>query len=202
MKQSQGHIEYEINYEGQAFKENERLLNFIPQGVTTILDTGCGRGEFLRLLVQKGYKTAGCDIDDVCLKKSANFAEVKKVDILSLSQSYSEGSFDLVCCIHLLEHVLHPYAALLELKRVTSKYILFAIPNARFIVWDQRKTHLYSWSSDTFNNLIDKAGLKVINLQQERTNVFPNYLRATPIINKILLKLFIGPNELIILCSK
>lgn len=193
-----GHIDYDT----WSIKEKEKYLQFFPRGIATVLDVGCGRGEFLYLLREKGFEVAGCDIDDVCLQKSSPFAPVKKVDILELSQAYPKNSFDLVSCLHTLEHALHPYAALLELKRVTRKYILLAVPNARYIAWDERGTHLYSWNGETLRNLIERAGLRILKLQQDRTNVFPNVLRFMPIINRVLLKLFIGPNELTVLSSK
>lgn len=193
-----GHIEYDA----WSIREKEKYLHFFSTDIATVLDVGCGLGEFLYLLREKGVEAAGCDIDDICLEKSSRFAPVKKVDILELSQTYPENSFDLVSCLHTLEHVLNPYACLLELKKVTRKYVLLAVPNARYIAWDERETHLYSWSSTTLKNLIEAAGLMVTKLQQDRTNMFSNILRFTPIINRLLLKLFIGPNELIVLCSK
>lgn len=193
-----GHIDYGI----WLIREKEKYLQFFPQDIATVLDVGCGRGEFLYVVKKKAFDVAGCDVDDICLETSSRFAPVKKVNILELSQTYSENRFDLVSCLHTLEHVTHPYAALLELKKVTRKYILVAVPNARYIAWDERETHLYSWNGDTLSNLIRRAGLKILKLQQDRTNMFPNVLRFTPIINRILLKLFIGPSELIVLCSK
>lgn len=191
-----------IEYDAWLTRDREKYLQFFPQGIATVLDVGCGRGEFLYLLREKGFEVAGCDTDDICLEKSSRFAPVRKVDILELSQTYHENSFDLISCFHTLEHVLDPYASLLELKRVTRKYILLAVPNARYIAWDERESHLYSWNGDTLRNLIESAGLKILKLQQDRTNIFPNVLRFMPIINRVLLKLFIGPNELTVLCSK
>lgn len=195
-------LEGHIDYNRWLIEGKRKYLQFFPQGITTVLDVGCGRGEFLCLLGEKGFEATGCDTDDVCLQKSSLFATVKKVDILELSQTYPDNSFDLISCLHTLEHTLHPYNALLELKRVTRRYILLAVPNARYIAWDERETHLYSWNGETLGNLIEHTGLRILKLQQDRTNVFPNVVRFTPVINRILLKLFIGSNELIALCSK
>lgn len=191
-----------IDYDTWLVREKVKYLDFPPKGVTTVLDVGCGRGELLHLLKGKGFKIEGCDIDDMLLEKSAAFAQVKRANILELSQVYPENSFDLITCLHVLEHSLHPYLALQELKKVTKKYTLLAVPNARYIAHDERITHLYSWNGDTLKNLLEKAGLKILNLKQDRTNMFPNVIRFTPVINRIILKIFTGPNELMALCSK
>jgi hypothetical protein len=72
----------------------------------------------------------------------------------------------------------------------------------RYIAQYERLSHIYSWNGDTFRNLLNKAGLKVVPIQQDLTNVFPNLIRSTPVINRILLRIFVGPNELIVPCSK
>jgi 2-polyprenyl-3-methyl-5-hydroxy-6-metoxy-1,4-benzoquinol methylase len=190
------------DYNAWLVREKLKYLQFLPKDVSSVLDVGCGRGEFLYLLKERGIQAEGCDIDDVLLEKSARFARVKKVNVLELSQAYPENSFDLVTCLHTLEHTLHPHTTLQELKKVTRKYILLAVPNARYIAHNERATHLYSWNGDTLKNLIECAGLELLKLQQDRTNMFPNVLRLTPVINRLLLKIFIGPNELVALCSK
>ena len=190
------------DYDAWLVREKVKYLQFFPEDVNSVLDVGCGRGEFLYLLKANGFEAEGCDIDDVLLEKSARFAEVKKANASELSHAYRENSFDLIACLHTLEHTLHPYATLQELKTVTRKYILLAVPNARYIAHNERETHLYSWNGDTLKNLIEAAGLKLLKLQQDRTNMFPNVLRLAPVINRLLLKVFTGPNELIALCSK
>jgi len=195
-------IQVHTDYNAWLVREKVKYLQFFPEDVVSVLDVGCGRGELLYLLKAKGFEAEGCDIDDVLLEKSAHFARVKKASASELPQAYPENSFDLVTCLHTLEHTLHPYTTLQELKTVTRKYILLAVPNARYIAHNERATHLYSWNGDTLKNLIESAGLKLLKLQQDRTNMFPNILRLTPVINRVLLKIFTGPNELVALCSK
>lgn len=195
-------MQVHTDYDGWFVREKVKYLQFFPEDVVNVLDVGCGRGELLYLLKERGFKVEGCDIDDVLLGKSAHFSKVKKADASELSRAYPESSFDLVTCLHTLEHTLHPYNALQELRKVTRKYILLAVPNARYIAHDERETHLYSWNGDTLRNLLEKTGFKVLKLQQDRTNMFPNILRLTPVINRVLLKIFTGPNELVALCSK
>ncbi|MFC1865768.1 class I SAM-dependent methyltransferase [Chloroflexota bacterium] len=190
------------DYNAWLIREKSKFLSYIPVEVSSVLDVGCGRGELLCLLKEKGFEVEGCDMDDVLIEKSAHFAQIKRADATKLSQIYPENSFDLVTCLHTLEHTLHSYNTLQELRKVSRKYILISVPNARYIAHNERKTHLYSWNGDTLKNLIEKSGLTLLKLQQDRTNMFPNIIRLTPIVNKIILKLFTGPNELVALCIK
>jgi len=194
----QKHTDYNL----WLVEEQIKYLQFFPEDVSSVLDVGCGRGELLSILKARSVEAEGCDTDDVCLEKSGHFAHVTKADILELSNYYPLNSFDLVTCLHLLEHTLNPYASLQQLKIVTRKYILLAVPNSRYIAYDENPTHLYSWNGDTLRNLLEAAGLRILRLKQDRTNMFPNVLRFTPIINRILLRIFAGPNELVVLCSK
>lgn len=192
------HLDYDIWKEDQY----KKYTSYIKKDVKSVLDVGCGRGEWLSLLKKKGFDTYGCDTDNRCINKSSNFGSVKKVDIMSLTDSYKTNQFDLVTAFHILEHVTSPLKGLEQIKKVSKKYVLTAVPNARYISQDERLTHIYSWNGDTFTNLIKKAGLKVVSIKQDRTNVFPNLVRSTPVLNRALLRMFIGPNELIVLCSK
>ncbi len=192
------HLEYDIWKEDQY----EKYISYIEKDVESVLDVGCGRGEWLSLLKKKGFDTYGCDLDYICVNKSSNFGSVKRADIVNLSDSYESNQFDLVTAFHILEHVTCPLKALEQMKKVSKKYVLTAVPNARYISQDELLTHIYSWNGDTFTNLLNKAGLKVLSIKQDRTNVFPNIVRSTPVLNRALLRMFIGPNELIVLCSK
>lgn len=193
-----GHLTYNAHH----IENKRKYLNFIPKDVVSVLDIGCGRGEFMHLLKSNGYDVHGCDIDPTCISKSAPVGEVKYADVSKLSKYYSPDSFELITCMHVLEHTKCPYTTLEEIRTVTKKYALFAIPNARYTAWDERRTHLYSWGGDTFKNLLESSGLNVIKVTQDRTNIFPSVIRITPIINRLLLKIFIGPNELVALCKK
>ncbi len=192
-----------LDYESWRPKEKLKYLRYFPRDVVTVLDVGCGRGELLWILKNDGFKVEGCDTDDVCIRKAKSiFKEVNYADVEKLSEYYLGDSFDLVTCLHTLEHCPSPYLALEELKIVTRKYVLVAVPNARYIAHDARDTHLYSWNEKTFRNLLENVGFKILMLSEGWVNIFPNLLRVTPILNMILLKIFWGPMELTALVRK
>jgi 2-polyprenyl-3-methyl-5-hydroxy-6-metoxy-1,4-benzoquinol methylase len=112
------HLDYDIWEEDQY----EKYVSYIQKDVESILDVGCGRGEWLSLLKKKGLDTYGCDTDDKCIRKSRKFGSVKKADILNLEDIYKTNQFDMVTALHILEHVTCPLKGLEQIKKVSKKY--------------------------------------------------------------------------------
>lgn len=98
----------------------------IPTDVHSILDVGCGVGEFLSWLPQTYWKV-GLDISYEALTRVGTLKAVGGVDALPFASS----SFDLVTCFEVLEHLPHRAfpRALRELERVSRKYIMVSVPN-------------------------------------------------------------------------
>ncbi len=72
--------------------------------------------------------------------------------------------FDIVYCIHTLEHCLQPYVVLCEVMRVLRRggRALIVVPNAYrnpADMYDQE--HIYSWSPFSLPRLVEMAGLRV-----------------------------------------
>jgi len=190
-------------YRTPKLQHKVHYLSYIPRDVNTILDVGCGNGELLFLLKQKGYKVSGCDVDNELVKRAKQICEdVIFADGEKLTKFYPLESFDLVSLIHVLEHFPNPLKALLEAKAVSKKYTLLAVPNARCVLFDERETHLYSWNSVTLTNLLKKAGLTVLRLSEDPVNLFPNIIRVSPMISKLLSKFLWNPMEIICLARK
>jgi 2-polyprenyl-6-hydroxyphenyl methylase / 3-demethylubiquinone-9 3-methyltransferase len=78
------------------------------------LDVGCGGGILSEALARKGAKVTGIDLADDVLQAARVHAtkerlaiEYLRVPAEDLAASHPE-SFDLVCCMEMLEHVPHP----------------------------------------------------------------------------------------------
>jgi O-antigen chain-terminating methyltransferase len=88
----------------------ERYLAFLPSG-GTILDLGCGRGEFLELLQERGFRGLGVDLNaqmaDDCRGRGL---QVEKADLLEALAARPDGSLQGVFSAQVIEHL--PPAAL------------------------------------------------------------------------------------------
>lgn len=172
-----------------------RALNMINSG--NVLDIGCGDGLFLEMLKKKGVKGWGVDISPVAVEKC------KSKGIDAIVHNFSDGPlppfdtvFDYVVLLDVLEHNYNPELILNEAAKVKSKYVIISVPNfnslpARLQILFGKvpennrpnKGHVYWFNQKSLLNVIDKAGLKVV---EDHSHTF---WKDKKIIGNILKKL-------------
>ena len=98
----------------------------IPSDVRSILDVGCGAGDFLNH-VPDSYQKVGVDFCAEPLRLLRSPVVIGRIGALP----FDSEQFDLVTCFELLEHLSHYEfsLALRELERVSKKYIIISVPN-------------------------------------------------------------------------
>ncbi len=111
-------------------QEEQRInetVRSIPEGVSSILDVGCGDGRITNRLSDR-YSVVGVDTSAEALRHVLAEHVLGNIDALPFPAS----SFDLVLCCEVLEHLPDDvYAkALSELERVAREYLLITVPNA------------------------------------------------------------------------
>jgi SAM-dependent methyltransferase len=98
-----------------------RIIDFdyrhLPPGGGTLLDVGCGSGNFLVLAKESGWEALGVEPD------SAAVAEARRKGVsvqLGGLESYAgqEGRFDVITMHHVIEHFHDPLGALRDCHRL------------------------------------------------------------------------------------
>lgn len=157
-----------------SYLEILRLIdrNFSFSG--RVLDLGCGKGDLLSILRDKGWQCFGREIT----KEGADFAR-KAHKLSGISQGdieeadYPPKSFDLIILHHVLEHIYQP---LKLIKKINSwlkddGLLLIAVPNVRSLMTKIFKSkslsldiprHLHQFSSRSLNFLLKKGGFRVV----------------------------------------
>ena len=147
---------------------NPLRTNFITEGLTMrnpkILDVGCGGGILSEALAKTGAQVVGIDLSQASLKVAEEHAQKQGLKIEYRFESVEEvarkhaGSFDIVTCMEMLEHVPEPgkivkacaqalkpggHAIFSTINR-TPKAFLFAIIGGEYILrLLPRGTHTY-----------------------------------------------------------
>jgi len=109
----------------------EEIINNIPSDIHSVLDVGCGSGAFIDVLIRTfPYKL------DRLLGLDSSFEALRHVKSEKIhgninNLSFRNNSFDFVSCFEILEHLpLEEFRkGILELQRVSRKYIMITVPN-------------------------------------------------------------------------
>ncbi len=124
--------EYYEQYEWSQIEHGDldgkisKLLELIPEEVSSIIDIGCGNGVITNELAGK-FKILGVD-------RSAHALQYVKTDKLQASCDHiplDDKSFDLVLSSEMLEHLDNQTldGTIAEMKRLSRRFILLTVPN-------------------------------------------------------------------------
>ncbi len=123
----------------QEFALLTRLLP--PRTGETLLDVGCGSGQFSRRYQSLGLDVTGLDPQPAALRFArCHHAGEHWVAGSALCLPFAEGAFDVVVAITSLCFVAQPQQALEEMWRVSRRGVIVGLLN-RHSLWYWRKRH-------------------------------------------------------------
>ena len=136
----------------------------------TVLDFGCGRGEFLQMLREAGVECAAVDFDPRCVELGSQYAPCHQASIDNVTEVLRGQKFDVVTCLHVLEHLEYPKVAVQRLSELSNRWLLFAVPNLCTpdrLVWRRvhpcNEGHYQGWDASHFQNFLEKkCGLRIL----------------------------------------
>ena len=181
----------------------EDMLKYIPVGIKTSIEFGCGSGGFSVLVKDKfNAETWAVEIN----QQAAQQAE-KKLDKLINSDAVKslidipDSYFDCIILFDILEHLIDPYTLLCALKnKLSSRGVIIAsIPNIRyyrtfieFVIhgnWDYKdhgildRTHLRFFTYKSILKMLKTLGFEILTLE----GIHPTSSRTFRILNLLLL---------------
>ena len=147
-----------------------RHLNVVPDG-QTLLDVGCGNGDYLKFASDCGWTATGLDFDPaaVALANSRGLHALQG----TIEDLPSDSAYDVVTASHVLEHVADPLEFLTQLwHRVKPGGMLWLItPNWRGPGFRRHLRYWISLETPRHLTLFDRNSLH--RAIQQTTGVFP-----------------------------
>ncbi len=125
----------DIKDEGYYKNVRPEMLRYIPNSAKTILEIGCGSGNFSAQLVKEGVETWGVEP----FEKSAKEATQKLTKVLvgtldDTLKDLPDNYFDVIVMNDVIEHLLEPWDDIVNLKSKLKKegVLVTSIPNVRY----------------------------------------------------------------------
>ena len=198
---------FENRYRGsedEVKKQQENYLDFFRQE-NRVMDLGCGRGEFLTLLSEKGITAEGIDINeqmiDICREKGLNCSKADILDKLAESEEESLGG---IFSSQVIEHMPPNYLKrVIELafhKLAPSSYIVLETVNPTSVfalvqIFYLDLSHQKPIHPQALKFLLENAGFEDVEiklsseLQQEKLQEMPSADEGSTILNRNVDKL-------------
>ena len=151
-----------------TIRQKIKLIRKYTRG-TSLLDFGCGTGEFLAQCTKSGFKTFGYEPNE----NASNQATSKGLSIIQNLKDLNQ-KMDAITAWHVVEHVPTLRDTIKDLKKKLSKdgILFIAVPNvdsfdARhykeyWAAYDVPR-HLYHFSQNSFGKLIAKCKLHLVD---------------------------------------
>jgi len=159
-------------------KAIELIKKYRPKSV---LEVGCGAGEFLARIAGSVDSVMGLDIN----QSAIDVARSKGLDVSNQSVSSLSKSFDMIFLFQVLEHLASPseFISSLTSKLNPGGYLVLAVPNPEgfmkfidIVFLDMPPHHNTVWSKDTLVNMANAQRLNLVDYECEPMNY--EYLRA------------------------
>ena len=152
----------------------------LPKG--KILDIGCGVGDFLLYLMQRGWDVVGIEPSS-----DAQLIAEQRLGFLPLSPSASSSlpdhSFDVITLWHVLEHIDDLKFQISEIKRLLKPQgrLVIALPNFQsfdcqyykeyWAAWDVPR-HLNHFSPEVIRTIVTSVGMDFVDTQKLKWDAY------------------------------
>jgi glycosyltransferase involved in cell wall biosynthesis/SAM-dependent methyltransferase len=107
----------------EFIRDRQRVFLDLVGDRAPVLDLGCGRGEFLDLLAERGIPCMGVDSDPGMVRRchEKGHAQVVQGDGLEYLDALADASLGVLFCAQVIEHL--PYQALLRLFKLAREKV-------------------------------------------------------------------------------
>jgi SAM-dependent methyltransferase len=177
-------LHFSARFESFADELVARLDARLGLAGKTVVEVGCGRGDFLKkLCAAEGSRGYGFDKSYPGLERD----ESRRDNVLIRAEHYTEAhanlSPDLVCCRHVLEHIEEPTEFLRSIRRIVGRgskgdaAVYFEVPNALYTlrdggIWDILYEHCGYFTEASLAKAFELGGFCVDTIEHTFSGQF------------------------------
>ncbi|WP_299223549.1 class I SAM-dependent methyltransferase [uncultured Psychroserpens sp.] len=155
-----------------ALKRKLKLINSFSLKGKTLLDVGCGTGDFLKIAKDNNWKVFGIEPNENARVISNLKTNNCVFDTIQLSK-FKKGTFDVITLWHVLEHLpkLQEHISIFESLLKSNGRLVIAVPNFKsydaqyykdsWAAYDVPR-HLWHFSQNAISKLVEKENMKVV----------------------------------------
>lgn len=165
----------------RAHGGHAKLLRLVGRD-SRVLDVGCSSGYLARPLVERGCTVVGIERDEAAAAAARDVcSEVLVGDAETMELPFEPGSFDVVLCGDLVEHLREPEAFLARVRPLLRPGGRLALTTPNVANWAMRlgllfgrwrytdrgildRTHLHLYTRRTLEEALARAGYRVVEL--------------------------------------
>lgn len=140
----------------------------------TVIEIGCGKGEFLTMICERGGN-AGVGFDPAYVPERNRSAAQQQVTFIEdfYSEEYAGYRGDLICCKMTLEHIPRPFDLVSTVRRSIGDegdtVVFFQVPEVRRVLhdlafWDVYYEHCSYFSRSSLARLFVACGFEVLDV--------------------------------------
>ncbi|GAB4153789.1 MAG: class I SAM-dependent methyltransferase [Winogradskyella sp.] len=156
-----------------SLKRKLKLINSFQTEEKTLLDIGCGTGDFLETAKNNNWKVVGVEPSEQA-RSIANSKTSNVVFDISYLETLKDNSFDVITLWHVLEHLPNLDMQVKLLKRLLKPNgtLVIAVPNFKSYDANHYKNfwaaydvprHLWHFSKTSIEKLFHKEQFKLVN---------------------------------------
>lgn len=158
-----------IRYSPAPRLRRTRLLSWIKKvsGCKTLLDVGCGNGEFLLQAHKefRGLTFSGADVSSAVIEANRRSLPDITFTTLDLNREHLDRKYDIVTCMEVIEHCNDYREAISRLAAMTNNWLYITVPCGPVFEIDRRVGHQRHFSPTEIHEALTAAGLTVTRLE-------------------------------------
>lgn len=159
---------------------HKKIISFLKPFAGTVLDVGCGVGNFLAWAAANGWRGTGIDFDRDAVEAGTRMFGLKDVqvaDISAYARQNPDKKFDLITFFDVLEHLDNHNEFMAHVRSLLKPrgYAAMSMPYRGHALWlmagDWPPRHLTRWDRRSLKKFLEDRGFDVVYITRRSEGV-------------------------------